>query len=99
MSREHIGKDYIFWGKINNLNIDKKGTLWLNYGDNLLESSIALNSKLKEQVLVNFKLKEVSELDGSDVIIVGHVGFSPQGKAIISTGFTKYMSFRRVTVK
>ncbi|MFK3864016.1 hypothetical protein [Pseudoalteromonas rhizosphaerae] len=99
VSREHIGKDYIFWGKINNLNIDKKGTLWLNYGDNLLEPSIALNSKLKEQVLVNFKLKEVSELDGSDVIIVGHVGFSPQGKAIISTGFTKYMSFRRVTVK
>lgn len=99
VSREHIGKDYIFWGKINNLNIDKKGTLWLNYGDNLLEPSIAINSNLKEEVIVNFKLKEVSELDGSDVIVVGHVGFSAQGKAIIRTGFTKYMSFRRITIK
>lgn len=40
----------------------------------------------------------MSELDGSDVIIVGHVGFSTQGKAIIKTGFTKYMSFRRISI-
>ncbi|WP_405632876.1 hypothetical protein [Pseudoalteromonas sp. Ld20] len=98
VTKKHIGKDYIFWGKVNNLSTDKNGDLWLNYGDYRTEPSIALNSRLKEELLTNFKLKDVSELDGSDIIIVGHVGFSPQGKAIIKTGFTKYMSFRRIRV-
>lgn len=98
VSREHIGKEFIFWGTINNLNIDKNGTLWLNYGDYRKEPSVSLPSSLKEQLLKNFKLTEVSELDGSDVIIVGHVGFSANGKAIIRTGFTKYMSFRKMNV-
>lgn len=97
-SEQHIGKEYIFWGSINNLNIDKKGTLWLNYGDYRTEPSISLSSELKDQVLRNFKIKEVGELDGSDVIIVGHVGISPNNKVIISTGFTKYLSFRKVKV-
>ncbi|MEZ9166535.1 hypothetical protein [Vibrio cyclitrophicus] len=98
VSREHIGKEFIFWGTINNLNVDKNGTLWLNYGDYRKEPSVSLSSSLKEQLLKNFKLTEVSELDGSDVIIVGHVGFSANGKAIISTGFTKYLSFRKMNV-
>ncbi|MEZ8949112.1 hypothetical protein AB6E77_11340, partial [Vibrio sp. 10N.247.311.18] len=98
VSREHIGKEFIFWGTINTLNVDKNGTLWLNYGDYRKEPSVSLSFSLKEQLLKNFKLTEVSELDGSDVIIVGHVGFSANGKAIISTGFTKYLSFRKVKV-
>lgn len=97
-NEQHIGKEYIFWGPINNLDIDKKGTLWLNYGDYRTEPSISLSSELKDQVLRNFKIKEVGELDGSDVIIVGHVGISPNNKVIISTGFTKYLSFRKIRV-
>lgn len=97
-SAEHIGKDYIFWGPINNLNIDKNGVLWLNYGDYRKEPSVSLGPELKEQVIRNFSIKEVGELDGSDVIIVGHVGISPNNKVIISTGFTKYLSFRKVKV-
>ena len=92
---QHIGRDHIFWGTINNLNTMDDGTLWLNYGDYRKEPSIRLTRHLKEQLLRNFKLAEVSELDGSEVIIVGHVGFSSNGKAILQTGFTKYMSFRR----
>jgi hypothetical protein len=95
VDRTHIGRDYIIWGTINNLSVDRNGTLWLNYGDYRTEPSISLDSNLKGQLITNFKLKEVAELDGSDIIIVGHVGFSQKGKAIISTGFTKYMSFRR----
>lgn len=95
---EHIGREYIFWGQINNLNTDKNGTLWLNYGDYRKEPSISLASDLREQVLKNFKIKDISELDGSDVIIVGHVGISPNNKVIISTGFTKYLSFRKVQI-
>ncbi|MCG7495609.1 hypothetical protein MHO82_01875 [Vibrio sp. Of7-15] len=98
VSREHVGKEYIFWGSINNLNVDKNGTLWLNYGDYRKEPSISLSSSLKDELLEKFKLKEVSELDGSDFIVVGHVGFSENNKAIISTGFTKYLSFRKVEV-
>ncbi|WP_172563104.1 hypothetical protein [Vibrio furnissii] len=99
-STDHIGKEYIFWGPINNLNIDKKGILWLNYGDYRTEPSISLSPELKDQVLRNFReVKEVGELDGSDVIIVGHIGISPNGKVIISTGFTKYLSFRKVKIE
>ncbi|MBA5760871.1 hypothetical protein H2O73_00840 [Vibrio sp. 404] len=97
-SEMHIGKEYIFWGPINNLNIDKKGVLWLNYGDYRKEPSISLSPELAEQVIRNFKLGDVGELDGSDVIIVGHVGISPNSKVIISTGFTKYLSFRKVKI-
>lgn len=98
ITKQHIGKTYIFWGAINNLNVDKNGTLWLNYGDFRTEPSIAMDPDLKVQLLKNFKLSDVSKLDGSDAIIVGHVGFSKRGKAIIRTGFTKYLSFRRMEV-
>lgn len=94
IKREHTGSRKIFWGTINNLNL-KDGSLWLNYGNYKTEPSILLNEELRFDLLRNFKLKDVSELDGSDVIIVGNVGFSPSGKATIKTGFTKYMSFRR----
>jgi len=94
IKREHCGSRKIFWGTINNLNL-KDGSLWLNYGNYKTEPSILLNDELRFDLLRNFKLKDVSELDGSDVIIVGNVGFSPSGKATIKTGFTKYMSFRR----
>ncbi|MCU8488795.1 hypothetical protein M2G40_00335 [Vibrio vulnificus] len=97
-SDKHTGKEYIFWGPINNLNIDKNGVLWLNYGDYRTEPSISLRPELKDQLLRNFKIKDVGELDGSDVIVVGHVGISPNNKAIISTGFTKYLSFRKMNV-
>ncbi|SQD80429.1 hypothetical protein [Moritella yayanosii] len=94
IKREHAGSRKIFWGTINNLNL-KDGSLWLNYGNYNTEPSIILDQELRFDLLRNFKLKDVSELDGSDVIIVGNVGFSPRGKATIKTGFTKYMSFRR----
>ncbi|MFH4579202.1 hypothetical protein WKW41_12875 [Vibrio alginolyticus] len=97
-SEKHIGSDYIFWGPINNLNVDKNGVLWLNYGDYRTEPSISLRPELKDQVVRNFKIKDVGDLDGSDVIIVGHVGISPNNKVIISTGFTKYLSFRKMNV-
>lgn len=83
----------------NYANIDKNGVLWLNYGDYRKEPSVSLGQELKEQVLRNFNIKEVGELDGSDVIIVGHVGISPNNKVIISTGFTKYLAFRKVKIE
>ncbi|HIF9536475.1 TPA: hypothetical protein ACX6S7_000678 [Photobacterium damselae] len=98
ISKEHTGHEYIFWGPINNLNIDKKGVLWLNYGDYRTEPSIRLDSELSQNLIKNFKLKDVSELDGSDFIIVGHLGYSSAGKAIISTSFTKYISFRKMNI-
>lgn len=98
VSKDHMRQEYIFWGPINNLNIDKKGVLWLNYGDYRTEPSIRLNPELSQELIKNFRLKDVSELDGSDFIIVGHLGYSSAGKAIISTSFTKYISFRKMNI-
>ena len=92
----YVGKDYIFWGVINNVNIDKNNVLWLNYGDWRKEPSIRFEPELAKKLQTNFKINDIYELNGADVIIVGHLGFSPNGKAIIQTGFTKYISFRRV---
>lgn len=94
ITKSHTGDIKIFWGTINNLN-EKDDSLWLNYGDYHTEPSVLLNNSMKEQLIKNFKLSDVSDLDGSDLIIVGRAGFSPNGKAVIKTGFTKYMSFRR----
>lgn len=94
IKNDDIAKLKIFWGEINNLN-EVNGDLWLNYGDYRKEPSILLHENLKSQLLRNFKLQDISELDGSEVIIVGNAGVSPNGKIIIRTGFTKYMSFRR----
>jgi hypothetical protein len=98
VTREHLGRTLIFWGTVNNLNIDPTGNLWLNYGDYRKEPSIRFEPYLKDQLLRNFKLKDVSDLDGSDVIIVGHVGFSQKNKAVIRTAFTKYISFRKIQI-
>lgn len=95
ISSTQLAKSRIFWGTINNLNEDKTGQLWLNYGDYRTEPSILLDKNQKAELLRNFKLKSVSELDGSDIIIVSHAGKSPNGKVIIKASFTKYMSFRR----
>lgn len=95
IASNQLAKSRIFWGTINNLNEDKSGQLWLNYGDYRSEPSILLDKKQKVELLKNFKLKEVSELDGSDVIIVSHARRSTSGKIIIKASFTKYMSFRR----
>ncbi|MDR7092215.1 hypothetical protein [Cellvibrio fibrivorans] len=94
IKHEDVAKLRIFWGEINNLN-EVDGDLWLNYGDYRKEPSIFMNSNLKNELIRNFKLKEISELDGSDVIVVGNAAVSPNGKIIIRTGFTKYISFRR----
>ena len=95
IASSQLAESRIFWGTINNLNEDKNGRLWLNYGDYRAEPSILLDKNQKAELLKNFKLKSVSELDGSDVIIVSHAGKSPNGKIIIKSSFTKYMSFRR----
>ena len=95
IASHQLAESRIFWGTINNLNEDKNGQLWLNYGDYRTEPSILLDTSQKAELLRNFKLKSVSELDGSDVIIVSHAGSSASGKIIIKASFTKYMSFRR----
>jgi len=95
IASHQLAESRIFWGTINNLNEGKDGRLWLNYGDYRKEPSIVMDKNQKTELLRNFKLKSVSELDGSDVIIVSHAGRSPNGKIIIQANFTKYMSFRR----
>lgn len=95
IASNQLAESRIFWGTINNLNEGKSGELWLNYGDYRSEPSILLDKNQKAELLKNFKLQSVSELDGSDVIIVSHAGRSPSGKVIIKACFTKYMSFRR----
>jgi len=96
IKREHLGKQKIFWGTINNVNI-KDGTLWINYGDNrnTYEPSIKCDEEFKFDLMKNFNVSDVMDLGGSDVIIVSRLGYSTRGKPLIHATFTKYMSFRK----
>ena len=97
ISTEDIAQTRIYWGTINNLNQGKNGEIWLNYGS-YSEPSILVDEKFKNELIRNFKLKDITELEGADVIIVSHASKSQSGKFIIHTNFTKYMSFRRYKV-
>lgn len=96
IKREYAGKQKMFWGTVNNVNI-KDGVLWINYGDNrnIHEPSIKCEEKFKFDLMKNFNVSDVVDLAGSDVIIVGRLGYSPKGKPLIHASFTKYMSFRK----
>jgi len=96
INRNQTGEQKIFWGTINNVNI-KDGTLWINYGDNRNtdEPSIKCEEIFKYDLMRNFNVSDVMDLGGSDVIIVGRLGYSPRGKPLIHATFTKYMSFRK----
>ncbi|WP_158161272.1 hypothetical protein [Grimontia hollisae] len=93
ITKEHEREQYIFWGELNNANV-KDETLYLNVGDFRKEPSIVIEEPLKSQVRATFRLKDFEELNGADALIVGVVGFSSNGKAVLRTGFPKYMAFR-----
>ncbi|MDI5862178.1 hypothetical protein, partial [Shewanella xiamenensis] len=46
ITKVHVGRQCIFWGSINNLNVDNKGILWLNYGDYRNEPSVIFSPSL-----------------------------------------------------
>lgn len=95
---EHLESLHIFWGRINNVN-ETEEELWLNMGDYRKEPSILLDNDLKRNLLHNFKLKDVDDLQGADFILVGHCGKSGHGKFTLRFGMTKYISFRVFGVK
>lgn len=97
INESHTSNVWAFWGPINNLYKRKSGELWLNFG-NSREPSVVLKKGLDREVLRNFKIKEVEELDGSEVLVIGPVGFR-DGQPIVKPAFTKYMTFRRHRLK
>ncbi|MCV2884095.1 hypothetical protein OE749_05270 [Aestuariibacter sp. AA17] len=97
INQSHTSNVWVFWGPINNLYKRKNGELWLNFG-NSHEPSVVLDRGLDTAVINNFKIKDVGELDGSEILVIGPVGFRGN-QAIIKPAFTKYMTFRRHRVK
>lgn len=92
-----LGEARIFWGRINNVN-RSNGVLWLNCGDYKTEPSILIDDEdLENDLMEDFRLKDVDELQGADFITVG-VAFKAQNdKLYIKFGFTKYIAFRKYT--
>lgn len=90
-----LGEPKILWGRINNVN--KKGNgLWLNCGDYKKEPSILIDDdELEEQLIEDFRLNDVDDLQGADFIVVGVVFKASNGKPYIKFGFTKYIAFRK----
>lgn len=93
-----IGEVRVFWGRINNVN-KSNGALWLNCGEYGSEPSILIDDEeLEQDLLEDFRIKDIEELQGADFIVVGIAFQAKNGKPYIKFGFTKYISFRKYTV-
>ncbi|MFK3826777.1 hypothetical protein ACI2JQ_00720 [Pseudomonas fulva] len=95
MSGVALGEPRIFWGRINNVN-RQGSSLWLNCGDYKREPSILIDDEdLEEQLVEDFRLRDVDDLQGADFIVVGVAFKAANGKSYIKFGFTKYIAFRK----
>ncbi|MFL1513146.1 hypothetical protein [Pseudomonas prosekii] len=95
ISAAPLGEPKIFWGRINNVN-RQNGVLWLNCGNYKSEPSILIeDDELEDQLIEDFRLKDVDELQGADFIVVGVAYQASNGKPYIKFGFTKYIAFRK----
>lgn len=97
INQHHSQNVWLFWGTINNIYLRKNGELWLNSGSKY-ESSIIVNKALTSDIKKNFKIDDLAELNGADVLVIGPLGFDGK-QALIRPSFTKYMTFRRHKVK
>lgn len=93
-----LGEPRIFWGRINNVN-KSNGVLWLNCGDYKAEPSIMVEEEdLEDDLVEDFRLKDIDDLQGADFIVVGVAFKAQNGKPYIKFGFTKYISFRKYRI-
>jgi len=97
ITQNYSQNSWLFWGTINNTYLRKNGELWLNSG-NSKEPSVIVNKTLVTDLKNNFKIKDLSELNGSDILVIGPLGFDGE-QALIRPAFTKYMTFRRHKVQ
>lgn len=94
-----LGESRVFWGRINNVN-KSSGALWLNCGDYKTEPSILIeDDDLERDLMEDFRLGDVDELQGADFIVVGVAFKAQNGKPYIKFGFTKYIAFRKYALE
>jgi hypothetical protein len=98
ISTAPLGEPRIFWGRINNVN-KSNGVLWLNCGNYKTEPSILIDDEgLESDLLEDFNIDDVDELQGADFIVVGIAFKGHNEKPYIKFSFTKYIAFRKYTV-
>lgn len=94
-----LGEARILWGRVNNVN-RTSGALWLNCGDYKTEPSILIDDEdLENDLMQDFRLRDVDELQGADFIVVGIPFKALNGKPYIKFGFTKYIAFRKYKIE
>lgn len=89
-----VGSVRLYWGTITNIRHTDDGILWLNTGDYLTEPSLIVRTEDLQDDLVNdFRLGDLSRLQGARFIVIGWLYRSSRGKPIIVFGFSKYIAF------
>ncbi|GFM83666.1 hypothetical protein PSCICN_43580 [Pseudomonas cichorii] len=98
ISNAPLGTPRVFWGRINNVK-KNNGALWLNCGDYKTEPSILIDDEeLDSDLMEDFRLKDIDDLQGADFIVVGVAFKAQNGKTYIKFGFTKYIAFRKYSI-
>ncbi|WP_121495729.1 hypothetical protein [Pseudomonas aeruginosa] len=89
-----VGSVRLFWGTITNIKPTEDGVLWLNTGDYLTEPSLIVRTEdLQDDLISDFRLGDMSRLQGARFIVIGWLYRSARGKPIIAFGFSKYIAF------
>ncbi|WP_345987033.1 hypothetical protein WCX18_07640 [Sulfurimonas sp. HSL1-2] len=89
--REHK----IYWGLIVTANKSSDGTIWLNAGDSKKELSIKIFPDKADEFIDAFKIKNLEELNGAHVIVVGRSQVASTGKPIIYCANTNFINLQR----
>lgn len=88
------GSVRLYWGTITNIRQTDDGILWLNTGDYLTEPSLIVRTEdLQDDLVKDFRLDDLSRLQGARFIVIGWLYRSSRGKPIIAFGFSKYIAF------
>ncbi|WP_345971933.1 hypothetical protein [Sulfurimonas diazotrophicus] len=89
--REHK----IYWGLIVSADQSRDGTIWLNAGDSKRELSVKIFPDKAKEFIDVFEVKDLEELNGAFVIVVGKSQYASTGKPIIFCANTSFINIQR----
>ena len=88
-------KHKIYWGLIVSAKKGIDNSIWLNHGDSNRELSIKIFADIADEFLQAFKIKDLDELQGAHVIVVGRGQYAGTGKPVIYCASPNFINLQR----
>ncbi|EHC04411.1 hypothetical protein Sbal625DRAFT_4001 [Shewanella baltica OS625] len=86
----------IFWGLIVDAGWESGGGIWLNASGSKKGLSVKIYSDIKDKFLADFNVKELEELKGAHVLVVGKLHFTGKNnKPIVYCALSNFITMQR----